>query len=159
LSKGNYSDKHSTIRILGKTLLIISILCFLFSLTQECYCTDNGCGGEWSGLAILFSGTFGFFLCPAALTWLANPAIFLSWVFLGKKIKVSLFASGIAVCLSIAFLFFHQVITNEGGTLSQILNYKTGYWLWVLSMIIMFINTAMLYFFDRNPLKYGSVTI
>ena len=136
-------------------LLYSSIALFLFSLTQECYCTDNGCGGTGSGFAILLSGCIGFFLCPAGYTWLANPALFASWIFFNKSLKATIIFSWLAFGLAVSFLFFREVIANEGGSYSPITNHKIGFWIWLLSMFLMAINTTIRYFSSFKINKSG----
>ncbi|MGC4023190.1 MAG: hypothetical protein QM734_15225 [Cyclobacteriaceae bacterium] len=56
-----------------KAALLLSIALFLISLTQKCFCTDGGGCGD--SIAVLITGSFGFLLGGAALTWLANPLL------------------------------------------------------------------------------------
>ena len=139
--------------IIARTTLIISNGLFLFSLTQECYCTTSGCGGSWSGLAVLISGCLGFFMCPAAYTWLANPLLLASWININKKGNASLIGSSIATLLTISFLFFHQVIVNEGGNYDNITGYKLGYWLWMASSLTTLIGSVIIYQFRKKQLQ------
>ncbi len=68
-------------------LRFISCGIFLISLTQTSYCTESSCGDS---IACLISGSIGFILGGAALTWLANPLLFISWFIIYKNPDLSL---------------------------------------------------------------------
>jgi hypothetical protein len=135
------------LKLFKKVLLLSSIGLFIFSLTQKCYCTDHGCGDS---LAVLFSGSFGFFFSAAGLTWLANPFILAAWIFFNKRYYTSLITSAIAAVLSVSFLFFHQIIDTENGTFDQITNYRLGYWLWMASLVTMLFGNLIIYFLEKR---------
>jgi len=136
--------------------LIISIGLFTFSLSQECFCTGSNCGGSWSGLAILFSGALGFYLCPAGFTWLANPAILIAWTFIRKNPKRSLSASIIAFLLAISFLFFPNIVSDESGNMRQITAYHLGYWFWLASMLSVLSGNLIVYFQARSLISHNN---
>ena len=131
----------------NKIILFLSIGLFIFSLTQKCFCTNVSCGDS---SAALFSGTFGFFSSPAGFTWLANPAVLFSWIYLNKKTRQSLIASIIAVALCISFLFFKRIMVDEAGNYGQIISYKSGYWLWMSSMVVMLIGNLTLHLLKKR---------
>jgi len=112
------------------------------ALSQKAYCTNNDCGEKWSGLAILISGVFGLFNWGATISWYANPFIFISW-FTFKKNNISLIFSSLAFIIGISFLFFEEIIINEGGFYGKITGYETGFYLWNLSFIIMVIGNIL----------------
>jgi hypothetical protein len=118
-----------------RTILILSIGLFICSLTQPSYCTTTGCGDS---IAVFISGAIGFLLGGAALTWLANPLLFISWFLINRKPKLSLITSLTATLIALSFLLFKQVINDEAGNYSNIISYKPGYWLWLSSSIAMF---------------------
>ena len=129
-------------KILKKTVLILSIGIFLLSLTQIAYCTTNLCRSSLDSLVL---GFFGVFYDITAITWLANPILFISWMFFIRKPKLSLILSSLAVIISLGFLFFSKVVDNEAGHLNLIISHKLGYWLWVYSSLIMLIGNAISY--------------
>ncbi len=114
--------------------LIISIVLFLLSLTQKCYCTTSNCSDS---IMVFLIGWLGAFSGGAAITWFANPALMVSWLTFTKSPNTSLIASGIAALFALAFLTFYQVTANENGQAQQIISYKPGYWLWVASAVVM----------------------
>lgn len=125
---------------LSRVTIYLSVGVFVLALTQKCYCTTASCGDS---IMALLSGTIGFFFGGAALTWLANPLLIISWILSEKNKRVSLLFSGIAVLISVSFLLFNKVISDEAGNYSEIISYKLGYWLWVLSSSVMFIGNLI----------------
>ena len=55
--------------------------------------------------------------------------------------------------IALSFLFFSQIISDEAGNYSKITSYKLGYWLWVLSSLIMFAGNFWLYFIKTKVNK------
>ena len=128
-------------------ILRASIVVFLISLTQQCYCTTNSCGYS---IAAVFSGAIGLLLGGAGITWLANPLLLISWILAKKSPKFSLLTSFLAVITSLSFLLFSKIISDEAGNYSQIISYKLGYWLWVLSSVIMLGGNIWLYLSKKS---------
>jgi len=122
-------------------ILTLSIGLFIVSLFQQCFCTSFGCAYS---IAVLFSGSFAFYLCNAGLVWLANPLLLISWIQFNKNHKFSLITSFVAMIISLSFLFFSKIIDNEAGVYSAILSYKLGYWLWLSSSLTMFIGNGIM---------------
>lgn len=128
----------------------------MLSLTQDTFCTDSSCNGNWDGTYVLILGAFGFFASPAGVTWLANPCILASWILFKKFPKRSFILSLIAIAFSVSFLLFSRVVKDESGDFKQITAYKTGYWLWLSSMAVMAIGNLILFFKaqqQQNPIS------
>lgn len=119
---------------------IISIGLFLVSLSQKTYCVDFECGDYGAGLHCLFMGALGVFFGGAFLSWLANPLLFISWLSFKNKIKTSMISSLLALSIGLYFLSFDEIMVNEAGQYKTITDYKLGYWLWILSMVILLIG-------------------
>ncbi|MFD0793152.1 hypothetical protein ACFQZX_05955 [Mucilaginibacter litoreus] len=119
-------------------LRFVSCFLYLISLTQNAFCTELDCiKSFWC----LIGGCFSFLLGGAAITWFANPLIFLSWYYLNKNIKASLYISFAASVMCLSFLlFFKRVMINEAGQYSIIIFNGFGYWLWVTSALTMVIG-------------------
>jgi hypothetical protein len=124
-----------------KYISALSIILFLVSLTQKCYCTTSQCGDSILAFAL---GWAGMFSGGAALAWLANPLLFLSWRMLKKKLQAAMFLSVFATLLALSFLLFDHVIDNEAGHHHKIVSYKAGYWFWVSSSAVMLLGTFFL---------------
>jgi len=71
----------------------------------------------------------------AGFTWFANPLIFLSWILLRRRTRVSLWLSIGAMLLSISFMFIDEVVTGESGSLEKILSRGAGYYFWLGSIV------------------------
>ncbi|MES2131625.1 MAG: hypothetical protein V4506_04690 [Bacteroidota bacterium] len=128
--------------------LLTSILLFIISLTQKCYCTSaGGCGDS---LAVFLTGILGMLYGGAALTWLANPVLFTSWIAVKIGPKVSLIASLCSLLISLSFLLFRSIIDNEAGHYSAIVGYQAGYWLWTASSLVMFAGNMALRTLDKK---------
>lgn len=119
--------------------VLLSIIVFIVALSQPAYCIDNKCGLKWGGLISLVSGALGFYTGEAALTWLANPLLIVSWITFFNFKKASFILSIGATGLGLHFLNFNRIMINEGGGYGQITGHEIGYWLWVSSMVIILI--------------------
>ena len=136
--------KKVTATVFNNWLRFVSCAVFIISLTQKSFCTEGSCG---DGIACLISGAIGFATGGAALTWLANPLLFLSWILIHKNPKLSLQISIAATLIALSFLFFKQIMADEAGNYSRIISYKFGYWLWVSSSVIMFVGNLVSKYF------------
>ena len=133
--------------------LIISVLLFVMSLTQPAFYIDRSDPDGWSNsFGLLFIGWFGALSgSGAAMSWLANPFIIISWFVLFKRTRLALVLSFLATLFSLLFLFFHTVISGEDGAYSVISARKAGYWLWLSSITIFFFISFIIDFFERKP--------
>jgi hypothetical protein len=127
--------------------LITSILLFLISLTQKCYCTTNTCGDS---LAVLIMGVLGIFYGGAVLTWLANPVLLTAWISVKVGPRVSLVSSLVSFVISLSFMAFNSIVDNEGGGYNAIISYEAGYWLWLSSSFVMFAGNLLAWNKDRK---------
>jgi hypothetical protein len=121
-----------------KIIRYISIALFLVSLTQNTFSTgDDGDGTGTSGIIDLLAGTLFFYTSPAAWVWFANPLLLIAWIYLFTKPKASLVTSLLAAVISLSFILFDSIRTDEGGGLHPIAGYEIGYGLWVTSCLLM----------------------
>src|ERR1700749_3361966 len=91
-------------RLIPTILRVISIGLYLYALTQPCFDTQNEAGDNGEGMALVISGLFGLFTCAAGFTWLANPALWISWLTMRSLHKISLFFNLASLILSLLFL-------------------------------------------------------
>ncbi len=132
----------------------LSITLFLISLTQPAYYIDRTDYDAWANsFYLLIFGWSGLLAGGATIAWLANPLIFLSWIFFFIKPKVSLILSLVATLLSASFLCFNTIISSEETSYSTITERKAGYWLWLISIAIFSISTLIIYYFERKAAK------
>jgi hypothetical protein len=128
---------------IAKVFLLISIIVFIISLTQNTYCTSSkNSSDDLSGWFVLLIGIIGVFAGGACLSWLANPFILVSWIIV-KKTKYSFAFSLLAVICSSSFLLFDKIVVDEAGHYANITHYNIGYWLWLSSMIVMLIGNVV----------------
>ena len=134
-------------KLFTRILFIFSLSLYIFSLTQESYYVDKIDYSSWSNsLVLLLIGWIGLIMGGgAAISWLANPFIFLSWIFFFKNIRFSIFFSTISFIFALSFLCFDNVITSEAPTFSKITKYKIGYWIWLTSIFIFLIGSIFIY--------------
>lgn len=135
---------------IAKYARFISAGLFLIALASPCFDTNKEIGQSWEGAALLLSGCFGFFLSVTTATWLANPALLFSWIFVNKKPRQSLLLSIIAAITAALFLCCKIIITDEAGGTSVIVGYRIGYWLWLLSMLTMLSGNLYAWFYNNN---------
>jgi hypothetical protein len=123
-------------KYLINNLHLVSIAMFAASLPFGCFTCGNS---PISSLMVLLVGWMGMFKGGANSTWIANPLLAISWLFftLRSYLVASVF-SLLATILAFFFLFCHGVATDEGGAEHPVVSYLIGYWLWLLSCLIMF---------------------
>lgn len=143
-------------KTISQITLFFSFLIFLISLTKDAFCTTSGCIGSSTAL---FWGFFGLFIGGASLTWLANPILIISWIMIlrnSRHKKLLLTGSIISTILSLSFLLFDKIITDEGGFEKDILNYKVGYWLWMASSLVLLIGNSTIYLLNTKNINRDS---
>jgi uncharacterized membrane protein len=157
---------------INKIGISISLTLFLLALTQKSYCTSNNCADSllnfllgWIG-ALMDGGQIVEYILEtiggnnptfntkigASISWIANPLIFTSMIFLNKKTKLALILSTLSLVLILSFLFFDSVLATEAGHYFKIKKLKFGYWLWFSSSITIVI-TAYLNLKSKNNLQ------
>jgi hypothetical protein len=155
-------------KIILQITLVISIILFVAALTGKAYCTSSACldasvvfSTGWFG-AFVEIGSLGNWLTEmlskhtnsldpnsgAAIMWLANPLLFISWIGILRWPRGSFIFSVCALIMSLLFLFFSHVLHNDIGHYSKIVSYESGYWLWVGSMAVMVAGNTALKFFS-----------
>ncbi len=118
---------------------ILSVIFYALSFTQEAFCTEDG--GCADSSAILISGIIGVFLDENLIAWFANPLFLVSlFLIFIKKNKLSLTTSSACLILAIHFLFVKEIVTNEAGHTSIVIEYKLGYYLWSFSFILLLLH-------------------
>jgi hypothetical protein len=122
-------------------ILYSSIILFLLSLTQKCYCTTTNCSDS---IMVLILGWAALSSSAAGMAWFANPLLFASWFFLKRNLKTAMFLSVFSFLLSLSFLMFDSILDNEGGIPHEIISYRLGYWLWLGSHLVMLLGTFVL---------------
>lgn len=123
--------------IFSTIVLIIGTGLFIGSLFYNCYCTDRGCHTSAEALAF---GWLGVFTGGAGITWLANPLLVISWIFLERQKKAAWLLALMAFIISSSFLTFPIIIEDEAGHFGNITKVSSGYWLWLASCCTTFLG-------------------
>lgn len=124
------------IRHLQKLTLIVSLTLYCICLMNNGYYIEGSDPLAWApAWALLIFGWVG--AAAGTYAWLANPALFFSWILmLRNKCAASLRAAIVAFLLMVSFLFQSTVISSEAPTYSRIIGYGVGFWLWISSAVV-----------------------
>jgi hypothetical protein len=128
-------------------IALFSLLLFVISLTQNAFRIDSEPNpyGWSNGFYLLILGWMGIIFGKASLAfyWLANPIYITAFILFFFKPKISFYLSLLATLLALSFLFCGKVLTNENGEISTISSYEAGYFLWVVSMLVLTIGSYL----------------
>lgn len=143
-----------------KTIIVIlSLLVFMLSLTQNAYCTGNCASGllafltGWLGMVVELGDIISSVLekdapfnteLGSSLIWLANPLYFASLFFFSISGRAGLLFSVITLLTMACFPLFSQVLINEAGHYGTIKSLEPGYYLWLGSAAILFFGSLIL---------------
>ena len=136
----------------SRLIINISLGLLFVSLTQAAFCEEGVCQSNWAGISLFLFGFLGPFTSVAGLSWLANPALIISWISFYKNRKTSLIASILACCFALFFRFCTQIRDDEGGFLHTITGYRAGYWLWLASSLTMLVGNLYLLLVKKDTL-------
>lgn len=124
--------------------IVLSLSLFIISLTQNAVITSHE---KLDGIEIQASSSLSFFMAGGIafigggifeeLIWLANPLSLLSIILLLKNNKKSKTTCLIALTIAISFAFWDEILANEGGGMAKIRSLESGYYLWVLSILVL----------------------
>lgn len=126
-----------------KIIWLSSLIVLGVSLLCPTYCTDAHCSGPLSGL---IDGLFGWlgalFYGDTYVAWFANPFL-IAAIFTNKRVPfISFVFSAFAVYIAFHLLKGGSVILNEAGHTAYITKLQIGYWLWTISMELLFIASC-----------------
>ena len=128
----------------ARVSLMLSVILFAASLTQEAFCVSGICS-DWPGWSILLFGALGH------ASWFANPLLGFSWLatLFSRRLPALILALA-ALALAGSFLFETAVVINEAGMSNPVTGLREGYWLWLASMAM----ASLAAFFARKmPVK------
>lgn len=151
------------------TTIILSVGLFIASLTQTAYCTSD-CKGSFMvllagilgvlteiGAVVSFilevlNGHSGGLKHPigAAFTWLANPILLFSYIIFTKSKKTAFVLSIVSTLIIISFSLFDKVIDNSAGHYKTVTTLNLGYWLWLLSSLIIVMGSLIILKRSKN---------
>ena len=140
-------EKKSKIKT---TVLMVSIGLFAFSLFNVAFYTETDFR---SSIEALLMGWLAMLTGGAAMTWMANPFLIVSWIFLVKNKKSAWIFGLISSLISISFLKFHVIIEDEAGNYNVISRAGLGFWLWFSSCLTAFVGSLILSIINYLDLK------
>lgn len=122
----------------------VTTLLLLLSFTQKAIVTSRE---MTDGIQTNAAYAFEFFLGGAlaflgggifeAIIWSANPLCLIAVIFLFKNNIKAKVLSSIALALAISFRFWKEILASESGSTATIISFEPGYYLWVLSILIL----------------------
>jgi hypothetical protein len=135
------------------SVFALSASLFLISLTQNAFSIDSAGDRQMESVLALLLGWLD--ITDGQFSWFANPCLIASWLFLyANNLKISTFWSFAALCFSVSFLFYRNILSDEAGHHSLIISHDAGYWLWLSSCGIMFLGNLFFYLKGfRNTVK------
>lgn len=124
-------------------VLVISIGLFTSSLFQECYLVNGKTSIGSFGLIAFLLGWMSW--SATFIVWLSNPLYLLSCFYIFKNEKIALRLAVLAMLFSLSFTFIDYTYINEAGTKGKVDGYLMGYFLWLSSIILQFLNCSLSY--------------
>lgn len=125
----------------SRLIVLISIVLFITSLALPAVFTQKG--SEMYGLAVFLLGWAD--LSGDGTSWLANPVLLFSWIFLlVKQPKIAAFLGLCSVGMALYYLTETEITVNEAGHKYPITSYGFGYYLWLASCATMFVGSLLL---------------
>nr|WP_294793169.1 hypothetical protein [uncultured Mucilaginibacter sp.] len=148
--------------------LMIPVGLFIASLTQNAFTTEYmNEEGPTRAIDIFIMGPT--LIAGGALnewlTWMANPlALVAAYRFFVstsekpllkkyEKFRSSILLSLLASAIAWTFSFWDEVLGNEGGTMSPIVSFDPGYWLWASSFYALAIGILVFAAIYKYPKK------
>ena len=119
--------------------LIPSVSLYSFCLMTTAFCTD-GC---IPSLTVALSGWLPTSYLQL-MEWFANPLLIVGWLtWITGLYRATNFLSVIALSAALMFLFQDGAITGEDGVARKITEIGPGYWLWIASMVVLTVGSAI----------------
>jgi len=123
----------------------LSMAIFAVCLTQDGYYIAGDDARAWSpAIGLFFLGWMG--MADHGIAWIANPLMVLAWYFASNsKAGRAFVCSALALPIMTSFLLVKNILSDEGGGMSQVTGYGLGFWLWMVSAAVMAMGAGMAY--------------
>lgn len=131
------------LRVIKVITIIASLTVFCISLTKNAVTIDYLGIKTVPSLDYFLMGSIAFIGGGALeqVIWLANPLSLVS-IFLLLMNKRSAFKWCLsALIIAVSFSSWNEILGNEGGSSAKIISLELGYYLWVLSILILTMGT------------------
>jgi hypothetical protein len=124
------------------TLLCLSILTFIAALPLTAFTQANSEEPVMKSYEVLMAGALGIF--QGYIEWFASPLLLWSWLAsYFNRPRASGLTAIVAFGFALIFLRRHELIwSTESHVTTQILGTGPGYWLWLMSILMMVIANA-----------------
>lgn len=123
-----------------KWALILSISLYVLSLWLHPFYIEGDSRGTIGFLPLIMGWAYSLTLSPGGLAWLANPLIITVWFKYYERPKLSLVLSVVSCIFILSFLSVEFLDIAEEGHPEKIIGYGPGYWLWLISCLILIIG-------------------
>ncbi|MEC4005025.1 hypothetical protein OX283_010180 [Flavobacterium sp. SUN052] len=144
------------LKIIKIFTILISTSLFFLSLSKNAVTIDYHGIKSVPSLDYFFMGSIAI-LGGGVLEeviWLANPLCLISIFLLLMDKKSSFKLSLSALILSISFSFWKELLGAESGSPAKIISLQLGYYLWVISILILTIGTFAYFKFEEKEFDY-----
>ena len=121
--------------MLVRGLLFLSMALYVACLPMDAICLSS-CS-DWPGYGALIVGALDVVgVSLSNLIWLANPALFVSWILIWRRRRARLaqVLAGIALVLAVSFMLAETIVASTSGMPSKITGLAIGYWFWLVSI-------------------------
>ena len=140
------------IKSLTDITIFISVIIFFISLTQVCMVYQYfGIVNYPSYLAFLVGWMHfvsdGFW---EGCIWLANPLYFMGLFLVFKKNNKAVFPLICSSMLALIFLSFENLVMTKSGRIAPIIELKSGYFLWLISILLITFSSIYLKVTEKN---------
>ncbi len=130
--------KHIKVITIVVSLLVLGISLtqnvLVFSFNNEIKTAASFDYFFMGAIALMGGGTL------EQIIWLANPLSLIAIRHLVKNDGKAVWYSLIALSLAISFFFWNEILGSESGSMAKIISLEPGYYLWVLSILLLTIG-------------------
>lgn len=130
-------------------LLALSVIAFCYCLTLPAFVTEQSYliesrhyepGSTYYGYKVLVLGWAGVLV--GSFGWIANPLYLVSIAYVIRRKPISCFLLCVALILAISSFIFKNLSTS-GVSNEYIKYFLTGFWYWLVSLLLMFIASIV----------------
>ncbi|MDN3676622.1 hypothetical protein QWY90_04780 [Flavobacterium paronense] len=132
--------------------IILSLLIFFISLNKNAVTIDYQGIKTVPSLDYFFMGSIAFLGggLLEEIIWLANPLSLISIFLLLMNKRSSYKLSLSALILAVSFSSWNELLGAESGASAKIISLELGYYLWVLSILILTIGTYIYFKLQKD---------
>jgi len=140
------------------TIIILSLIFLAIALTQNAIIKDfNDIREPQSSLDFFLMGSTAILGGGLLewIIWLANPLCLLAMIDLWKGKERAIIKCGIALTFAISFAFWKNILGSESGSIATVVSLQAGYYLWVMSIIVLTAGTFWYFKTGKSVTQIG----